>query len=158
MLVAAKRAVPDRPLSVSRSHEGCTQSCCVACGAGFFGWVPAIAYTVFCWNPKPILLQAHELPEGVPEPEPQPLSIDDWLATLGAEVLKEELDALGAETCEDLERLDDEDMELLVTAATAKLKKLKAKKFIRALGASSAAPKRRNSGKHIGAESHNMAR
>jgi len=109
-------------------------------------------------GPKPILLQAHELPEGVPEPEPQPLSIDDWLATLGAEVLKEELDALGAETCEDLERLDDEDMELLVTAATAKLKKLKAKKFIRALGASSAAPKRRNSGKHIGAESHNMAR
>jgi hypothetical protein len=146
VLVAAKRAVPDRPLSVSRSHEGCTQSCCVACGAGFFGWVPAIAYTVFCWDPKPILLQAHEL------------SIDDWLATLGAEVLKEELDALGAETCEDLERLDDEDMELLVTAATAKLKKLKAKKFIRALGASSAAPKRRNSGKHIGAESHNMAR
>ena len=92
------------------------------------------------------------------EPPPPSDSIDAFLCTHSAEVLKPEFDALGAQTVHDLHHLDDEDIEALVTAANSKLKKLKAKAFIRALGAQESDRQRRKSSKHHGAESHHMHR
>ena len=139
------------PVCAVWGHEGCTSSCCVACAAGCLGFFPGIAYTVCFWDPKPILKSGAE-------PPPPSDSIDAFLCTHSAEVLKPEFDALGAQTVHDLHHLDDEDMEALVTAANSKLKKLKAKAFIRALGAQGSDRQRRKSSKHHGAEGHHMHR
>jgi uncharacterized membrane protein YqaE (UPF0057 family) len=46
------------PICAVYCHEGCTQSCMVACGAGCIGWFPAIVYTVLFWQPDTILVAA----------------------------------------------------------------------------------------------------
>jgi len=65
--------------------------------------------------------------------EGEPPELDAWLAGFGAEALKAELDALGAESVEDIKELDQEDIKLLEVKAYENMKKLKAKKFVKVI-------------------------
>eukprot|EP01046_Picozoa_sp_COSAG06_P068808 COSAG06_NODE_18471_length_886_cov_0.972046_1_plen_281_part_10 len=61
------------------------------------------------------------------------VQLDAWLAKFGAQQLKPFLDELGAESLEDLQMLELEDIKSLGKQADETLKKLKAKKFMKAV-------------------------
>ena len=72
--------------------------------------------------------------------EADPPKLHAWLAEFDAAALLPDLDALGAESMEDLTLLDAGDIETLGTKAYGKLKKLKAKKFVAALSTLTSTP------------------
>eukprot|EP01043_Picozoa_sp_COSAG02_P009205 COSAG02_NODE_308_length_25072_cov_20.906925_19_plen_362_part_00 len=72
--------------------------------------------------------------------EAEPPEVDAWLAMFDAAALRPDLDALGAESVEDLKLLDAGDLKALEAKAYEKLKKLKAKKLVTALAALASTP------------------
>ena len=92
------------------------------------------------WSPG----QPEPQPESQPEPQRQPQPAAEeaeppelvaWLAAFDAAPLGPDLDALGAESVQDLKELDAGDLKALEAKAYEKLKKLKAKKLVKALAA-----------------------